>query len=130
VIVLYIHESLYFRDRMPCMLLCPNQLYANRWKVQDVPRQFNAEVAHAIINLTGHLRIPLELSGMISYLPMRRLTDEELKTCFLYHLTSNIPWEPYSLSFQEREQRTAAEAATEAAAADPTDSASTEEAKS
>jgi hypothetical protein len=69
------------------------------------------------------------MSGVISYLPMRRPTDEELKTCVLYDLTSDVPWEPYSPSFQEREQRTAAETAS-GAAADSTNPASTEEAKS
>jgi hypothetical protein len=75
--------------------------------------------------------MPLEMSGMISYLPMQNLTEEELKTCSLYDLTSDIPWEPYSPSFREREQRTAAGAATEVATpADFTDPESTEEAQS
>jgi hypothetical protein len=75
--------------------------------------------------------MPLEMSGVISYLPTRRPTDKELETCNLYDLTSDIPWEPYSPSFREREQRTAAETATEVVtAADSTDPASTEEAKS
>jgi hypothetical protein len=43
--------------------------------------------------------MPLEMSGVISFLPMRRLIDEELKTCVSYDLTSDIPWEPYSPSF-------------------------------
>jgi hypothetical protein len=92
-------------------------------------KQFDAELAHAIINPTGHQRMPLKLSGMISYLPMWRPTDEELETCVLYDLTSDIPWEPYSPSFREWEQRMAAETAT-GAAADSTDPASMEEAKS
>jgi hypothetical protein len=75
--------------------------------------------------------MPLEMSGMISYLPTRRPTEKEIETCVLYDLTSDVPWEPYSLSFREREQRTAAEMATEAVTAeDSTDPASTEEAKS
>jgi hypothetical protein len=98
VTVLYFYEALYFGDRMSHMLLGPNQLLANGWKVQDVPKQFDAQSVHAIIDPTGHLRMPLKMSAMISYLPMRRLTDEELKTCVLYDLTSDVPWEPYSLS--------------------------------
>jgi hypothetical protein len=103
VFVLYIHEALYFGDRMSHTLLCSNQLRATGWKVQDMPKQFNAELAHAIINPTGTLQMPLKMSGVISYLPMRRPTDEELETCISYDLTSDVPWEPYSLSFQELE---------------------------
>jgi hypothetical protein len=80
VFVLYIHEALYFGDRMSHTLLCPNRLRATGWKGQDVPKQFNAESAHAIIDPKGTLRTPLEMSGVISYLPMWRPTDEE---CFV-----------------------------------------------
>jgi hypothetical protein len=45
-------------------LLCPNQLRANGWKVQDVPKQFDAASAHAIIDPTGTLRMPLVMSGV------------------------------------------------------------------
>jgi hypothetical protein len=45
-----------------------------------MPKQFDAESAHAIINPTGTLRMPLEMSGVISYLPAQRPTDEELET--------------------------------------------------
>jgi hypothetical protein len=51
--VLYIHKALYFGDRMSHTLLCLNQLRANGWTIQDVPKQFNMESAHAIINPTG-----------------------------------------------------------------------------
>jgi hypothetical protein len=58
-----------------------------------VPKQFDAESAHGIIDPTGTLQMPLEMSGVISFLPMRRLTDKELKTCVSYDLTSDVPWE-------------------------------------
>jgi hypothetical protein len=80
VIVLYINEALYFRDKMSHTLLCPNQLRANGWTVQDVPKQFDAESAHAIIDPTGTFRMPLEMSGVISYLPTRKLTAKEIET--------------------------------------------------
>jgi hypothetical protein len=92
-------------------------------------KQFNAESAHAIIDHTGSFRMPLEKSGVISFPPTRRPTDKELETCVVYDLTSDIPWEPYSPSFREREQRTAAETAS-GTAVDSTDPASTEEALS
>jgi hypothetical protein len=131
VTVLYIHEALYFGDKMSHTLLSPNQLRANGWKVQDVPKQFHAESAHTIIDPTGNLWMPLEMSGVISFLPTWRPTDEELETCVLYDLTSDVPWEPYSPSFREREQWTAAETASGAATSpDSIDPASTEEALS
>jgi hypothetical protein len=109
VIILYIHEALYFGDRMSHTLLCPNQLRANGWTVQDVPKQFDAEAAHAITDPSGRLTMPLEMNGVISYLPTRLPTDKELAECDFYDLTSEVPWEPYSPSFHEREQRMAAE---------------------
>jgi hypothetical protein len=105
--VLYIHEALYFGDRMSHTLLCLNQLQANGCKVEDGPKQFDAESAHAIIDPTGTLRMPLEMSGVISFLPTWRPTDKELETC-----------------------ETAAEAASVAAPADSADPASTEAALS
>jgi hypothetical protein len=129
VIVLYINEALYFGDKMSHTMLCLNQLQANGWKVQDVPKPFDAESAHAIIDPTGTFRMPLEMSGMISYLPMRRPTDKELKTCVSYDLTSDVPWEPYSPSFREWEQRTPVETAS-GAPEDSTNPASMEEALS
>jgi hypothetical protein len=80
-------------------LLCLNQLRANGWKVQDGPKQLEAESAHAIIDPTGTLQMPLKMSGVISYLPTWRMTDEELETCISYDLTSDVPWAPYSLFF-------------------------------
>jgi hypothetical protein len=64
-----------------------------------VPNLFNAGSAHTVVDTTGHLRTPLEMSGMISYLPTRKPTDKELEECASYDLMSDIPWEPYSLSF-------------------------------
>jgi hypothetical protein len=130
VFVLYIHEARYFGVRMSHTLLCLNQLRTNGWKVQDVLKQFDMESGHTITDPTGTLRMPLEMSGVISFLPTWRPADEELETCVSYDLTSNVPWEPYSPSFREREQRTAAAAATEETPADSTDPASTEEANS
>jgi hypothetical protein len=130
VTVLYIHEALYFGDRRSHTLLCLNQLRANGCKVQDGPKPFDAESAHAIIDPVGTLQMPLEMSGVISFLPTWRPTDEELETCISYDLTSDVPWEPYSPSFREREQRMAAEAASVAAPADFADPASTEAALS
>jgi hypothetical protein len=99
VIVLYINEALYFGDKTSHRLLCPNQLRANGWKGQDVPKQFESALAHAIIDPTGHLWMPLKMSGVITYLPTRKPTDQELEECSTYDLTSAISWEPYSPSF-------------------------------
>jgi hypothetical protein len=89
--VLYIHGALYFGDMMSHTLLCPNQLRSNGWKVQDMPKQFLTESAHAILDPTGTLWMPLEMRGVISYLLMRRPTNEVRETCTLYDLTSDVP---------------------------------------
>jgi hypothetical protein len=43
------------------MLLCLKQLQANEWKVQDMLKKFKVWLAHAIIDPTGHLLMPLKM---------------------------------------------------------------------
>ena len=53
--ILVMHESLYFGDRMGMMLICPNQVTANRIKVEDVPRQFDPLYFHPIFDLKSKI---------------------------------------------------------------------------
>jgi uncharacterized protein YqgQ len=112
-----INEALYFGDRMSHMVLCPNQLRANGWKVQDMPKQFKPESAHAIIDPTGRLKLPLELNGIISYLPTRKPMKQEMEECSTFELMSAQLWEPYNSRFLEREEWLLAEATTGSAPA-------------
>ena len=45
------------------------------------------------------------MSGVIPYLPTRRLSQQELDTCDRYDMTSEAKREPYDPVFAEREER-------------------------
>ena len=48
VVILVIHEALYFGDALSHSLWCPNQLRAHGLVVKDTPKQFDKESTHAI----------------------------------------------------------------------------------
>ena len=99
--VLCFPESLYFGDRLPTTLLCPNQLRDGGTTVEDIPRQFNPKSSHCIT--LGPLSIPLMMDGVISYFESRKPTDDELHSCQRYTLTSMSTWDPHSTSFAQQE---------------------------
>jgi hypothetical protein len=92
-IILVIHEALYFGNRMPYSLLCPNQLHNNGLIVNDTPQVFDSKSTHSII-IPDEVELPLKLCGVLSYLPTRKPTEQELKNCIRYDLTSPDPWNP------------------------------------
>jgi hypothetical protein len=49
---------------------------------------------HAIVDPKNETKLPLLLSGVISYLETRKPTDEELEECEHIELTLPMPWEP------------------------------------
>jgi hypothetical protein len=49
------------------------------------------------------LEIPLKLNGIISYFPIQTPTDKEVQELDLIPITSDIEWNPYSVTFQELE---------------------------
>jgi hypothetical protein len=93
-ILLVINEALYFGDRMDHSLLCPNQLRGFGLIVNDVPKSYDPNSTHSII-LPGQLKLPLQMRGVISYLETRKPTEEELKSCLQYEITSAASWDPY-----------------------------------
>ena len=69
VLVLIIHQALFFGGRLPFTLLNPNQLCDNGITVEDVPCQFKENSRHAIIVPPAggeELVIPIQLNGSIS----------------------------------------------------------------
>ena len=100
--VLCFPESLYFGDRLPTTLLCPNQLRDNGTIVEDTPRQFNDKSGHCIS--IGDLTIPLLMNGVISYFESTKPTDEELKNNQRFSLTSYTPWNPKDPAFASQEK--------------------------
>jgi hypothetical protein len=86
-------------------LLCPNQIGANGLVVNDVPKQFDETSLHTIMDPKSKTKLPLLLSGVISYLETPKPTDEELEECTHIVLTSPTPWEPYDEGFEKAEAR-------------------------
>jgi hypothetical protein len=120
-VFLVIHEALYFGDKISQTLLNPNQMRAHGVTVDDTPRQFDATSEHAIRVPAQNLTMPLRMHGCISYIPTRKPTQEEMVEFRLLdsnswiELTSDVPWEPYSKSFKDQEDRLAVEARTASA---------------
>jgi len=96
-VILVINEALYFGDRMPYSLLCPNQLRHNGVTVNDTPKVFDSASSHSI-TLPGKLNLPLRMRGVISYLPTRKPTKEELDKCEHFELTSAQSWHPHNFT--------------------------------
>jgi len=76
-LILVINEALYFGDRMPHSLICPNQLRSHGLIVNDIPKVFDKESSHSII-IPGKLELPLRTRGVLSYLQTRKPTEDEL----------------------------------------------------
>ena len=110
-IILVFHETLYFGSKLNTSLLNPNQMRAHGITVDDTPRQFDLSSAHQVVIPGLEAPLPLELHGIISYLPTRLPTHKELDECARYDMTSQRPWEPYSSAFASKE----------ACASDPSD---------
>ena len=75
-----ISESLCFGDNIADTLLTPNQLRANRIKVNDVPTQFDPKSRHSIHSFQNpdeDVEIPLDTEGIISGSTTRKPTWEE-----------------------------------------------------
>jgi len=81
VIVLVMHEALYFGDRLDHTLICPNQLRSYGIDVYDTPRQFDQTSVHAIVIPEEKLIIPLDLNGVVSYFATHKPSDNDLANC-------------------------------------------------
>jgi Reverse transcriptase (RNA-dependent DNA polymerase) len=101
-IVLLFPESLYFGDRLPHSLLCPNQMRAYGTRVEDVPRQYDISSGHSI--QVQDIVIPLDMDGVISYFESRKPTDFELDNCRRVTLTSDTKWNPSDPTFADQER--------------------------
>jgi hypothetical protein len=103
--VLLFPESLYFGDRLPHSLLCPNQMRAHGVRVNDTPRQFDGSSTHSI-EAEGYC-IPLHLDDVILYFVSRKPSGDELENCrriTRITLTSDSSWDPKDSSFAIQEK--------------------------
>jgi hypothetical protein len=104
--ILVWHQFLYFGDRMPVILLNGNQIRAHGHVVEDVPQQFDENSGHCITTSCG-LKIPMKLKGIVSYIPMRKPTDQELAPnfCEWIDMTSDEDWDPHSQDYAAAEEQ-------------------------
>ncbi|MGH3053996.1 MAG: hypothetical protein ACRDL7_03345, partial [Gaiellaceae bacterium] len=104
--ILVMSQALYFGDKLLNTLLCPNQLRANGLVVDDVPRHLSGttQSTHSIYCPNDRLRIPLQLYGCISYLPVCKPTAQEIENCHWIELTNDVDWNPYSPDFAIQER--------------------------
>ena len=105
-IILVIHEALYFGDRMPHSLLCPNQMRDSGIIVHDCPTVYDNNSSHSIIIPSAEgadIELPLHMRGTISYLDTRRPTEAELLSCERFELTSASTWNPSLIPGKEQE---------------------------
>ena len=104
VYILIINQGLYFGDAMPMPLLNPNQIRMNGIVVDDIPKHLsiNPESAMHSIYIPKHdLKIPLEMKGVVSIIPIRMPTVHEIENC----IWIEIDWDPHSPSFTEEERK-------------------------
>jgi hypothetical protein len=99
--ILILNQSLYLGDSLPSTLLNLNQARSNGVVVDDVPRQFGG--THSLFIPKHNLRIPLHIKGVISSLPVRLPSIEELETCEWIELTAEEEWDPQSHQLEEQE---------------------------
>ena len=74
--------------------------------MDDVPKHLSPDgkSEHHISIEEMELKMPLELRGVISYLPVRYPTAEDLFTCEQVYMTSSDKWDPYSNNFERQEK--------------------------
>jgi hypothetical protein len=89
-------------DDLPTTLLNLNQLRSHGIVADDVPCQFGG--THSLFIPQHNLRLPLQLRGVISCLPVRLPTTKEIETCQWIELTSPEEWDPKANTLAEQEK--------------------------
>jgi hypothetical protein len=104
--ILIINQGLYHGNDLPVTLLNPNQMRSHGLIVNDIPMHLAPDPSHATHSIyipQYDLRIPWQLNGIVSCLPVRYPTIREMETCTWIELTSEEEWEPNSNRFKEQE---------------------------
>jgi len=103
--VLVFGQALYMGDHMEHTLICPNQARTNGVIVDDIPKHLSHDnkSTHSIYFPSEDVRLPLYLKGIISYLPTRYPTNDEINNCKWLIVTSDEAWNPYDDTFAEQE---------------------------
>jgi len=107
-LILIINQGLYFGEGLPVSLLNPNQMRYNGVEVDDIPKHLArdpSKATHSIYFPEHNIRIPLTMRGVISCLPVRKPTVQEVESCRWINLTSDVDWDPHSDDFAENEKK-------------------------
>jgi hypothetical protein len=115
-LIIVLAQSLYLGDHIEYSLLCPNQLRHNGIVVDDIPRHLAPvpELAtHSIYVPEDDVRIPLTLRGVISLFHTRYPTVDEIENCRWLLFTSELEWDPHSITFEENENAVSDHASSE-----------------
>lgn len=92
-------------DSIEHTLIYPNQAQTDGVVVDDIPRHLSHDntSTHSIYFSEEDVCLPLCLRGIISYLPTRYPTNDEINKCKWLIVTKDTPWNPYNDSFTEQE---------------------------
>ena len=103
------NEALFFGEKMPNALLCPNQMRANGVNVSGAPKQFEAALPHCVL-VCDHdsedvfIRISLNLVGVISCFNSNYPSKKDMESLQRVHLTDDNVWTLIPLSLQNRKR--------------------------
>ena len=106
--ILVIHNALYLRT-MNVNLIPPFMMHLAGLEVNECPKFLSkvpSESQHSVYFPQADLRLPFQLEGIVSYLPSRVPTEEELSTNsgeYLMLTPSSEDWNPHSVTFKEQE---------------------------
>jgi hypothetical protein len=103
------NEMMFFGNIMPTSLINVNQICAYGHIVDDCPQQYNSNSSHSVRTQCG-MEMPLKMRGVISYLPVRKPTNDEITNSPRLIMTSDMPWDPHSQDFANAEQLAARQA--------------------
>jgi hypothetical protein len=107
--ILDFNNALDVTREMDESLLNPNQMRCHSVVVDEVPTHLSESSTHSIYIPDFDLRMPLMMSGVISYLPTRFPMDEEIKNCQHIEMTPQLEWDPHSEDFERQEQSVSAQ---------------------
>jgi hypothetical protein len=104
-IILIFNQALHFGNKLPNILLNPNQMWSQGLTVDDCPKHLSrGKSTHSIIIEEENVIIPLRLRGIMSYFNVRIPSAEEIDQCLNIQITpEHLEWEPYSDMHMEQE---------------------------
>lgn len=108
-VLIGIRNAIIGGDEQVNTLLCPNQIRTYGGQVDSCPKFLSKGKSIHGIQITDEegteWYFPYELKGCMSVLPIRKPTTEELQTYPIVWLTSEEPWEPNNVDWEEQEKR-------------------------